>query len=105
MRRVKRRYLALRLDADFVPGEAEFLDAVWGAVTRLYGESGASRASLALISYDSEARAAVLRANLEVVDDVRTALATITSVSGRAIAVHVLAVSGTIRALHGNFKV
>ncbi len=104
MKRVKRRYLALQLDADSLFGEWEFLDAVWGALTRLYGEYGASLASLALISFDGIKKRAVLRANLAVVDNVRTALASITSVSGKPAAVHVLAVSGTIKALRENSK-
>jgi RNase P/RNase MRP subunit POP5 len=105
MKRIKRRYLALQLDADSAFGEREFMESVWGALTRLYGEYGASLASLALISFDSEGKRAVLRANLSVVDNVRAALASVTSVAGVAVAVHVLAVSGTIKALRENSKV
>jgi RNase P/RNase MRP subunit POP5 len=104
LKRVKRRYLALQLDVDSVPAEREFMDAVWGAVTRLFGEYGASLASLALISYDCERKAAVLRTNLGVVDNVRAALASITSLGGKEAAVHVLAVSGTIKALRRNLE-
>jgi ribonuclease P/MRP protein subunit POP5 len=104
MKRVKRRYLALQLDIEAVVGEREFMDAVWGSLSRLYGEYGSSLASLALISFDGARKRAVLRANLVVVDNVRTALASITLVSGRAAAVHVLAVSGTIKALRGKVE-
>jgi RNase P/RNase MRP subunit POP5 len=94
--------LALRLDVECVPGEREFLDAVWAAVTRLFGEYGASLTSLALISYDAERKFAVIRANLVALDNVRAALATVASLGGKAAAVHVVAVSGTIKALHDN---
>ena len=104
MKRLKRRYLALQLDTDCSIAEREFMDAVWAAVTRLYGEYGASLAGLAFISYDSEGKLAVLRANLAVVNDVRAALATITSIGGKAVAVHVLGVSGTIKGLRFQFK-
>ena len=80
------------------------MDAVWGSVTRVFGEYGASLASLALISYNAERKFAVLRANLVAVDNVRAALATITSLSGKVAAVHVLAVSGTIKALRENLE-
>jgi len=87
-----------------MPSEREFLDAVWSVVTRLFGEYGASLAGLALISYDCDLKAAVLRTNLGALDNVRAALATITSLGGRGAAVHVLAVSGTIKALQKNPK-
>jgi RNase P/RNase MRP subunit POP5 len=103
LKRVKRRYLALQLDVESLPSEYEFMNAVWAAVTRLFGEYGASMASLALISYDCEHKSAIIRANLGVVDDVRAALATLTSFgAGKQAAVHVLAVSGTIKALRAN---
>jgi RNase P/RNase MRP subunit POP5 len=100
LKRAKRRYLALRLECDCAPSRREFLDAVWGAVTRLFGEYGASLTGLALIDYDVEAKTAVLRTSLETLSSVRASLATITSVAGSEAAVHVLAVSGTIKALH-----
>jgi len=100
LKRVKRRYLALQLDSDGVPSRKEVMDALWGAVTKLYGEYGSSLTSLALIDYDAERKTAVVRTSLATVDLVRASLATITSVAGVDAAVHVLAVSGTIKALH-----
>ena len=100
LKRVKRRYLALQLDSDGLPIGKEFIDAVWGAVTKLYGEHGASLTSLAMIDYDLEKKTAVLRTSLAALDLVRASLATITSVAGVDATVHVLAVSGTIKALH-----
>ena len=99
MKRVKRRYLALRLDGDYTPSDREFLDAIWVSVSRLFGEYGASLTSLALINYDCERRGAILRANLSTMDNVRAALATITVINGKPVAIHVTAVSGTIKAL------
>jgi len=107
LKRVKRRYLALQVDSDGVPSRKEFMDAVWGAVTKLYGEYGASLTSLALIDYDSERKKAVLRTSLATLDLVRTSLATITYVANIEATVHVLSVSGTIKALYkklGNRK-
>ncbi len=99
MKRVKRRYLALQLELEGVPGEKELMDAIWGSVARLYGEVGASLTSMALISYDVERKVAVVRTSLETLDAVRASLACVTSVAGVDAAVHVLAVSGTIKAL------
>jgi ribonuclease P/MRP protein subunit POP5 len=104
LKRVKRRYLALQLDSDNVPGEKVFLDAVWHAVSQLYGEYGASLTSLALIDFDAEGKTAVLRTSLLTVNAVRAAIASITRIEGKPVAVHVLAISGTIKALRVKTK-
>jgi RNase P/RNase MRP subunit POP5 len=102
VKRVKRRYLALQLACEGVPPERDFMDAVWLAVTKLYGEVGASLTSLTLISFDVERKVAVVRVLLASLDMVRAALPTVTGVAGREASVHVLAVSGTLKALHAN---
>ena len=99
MKRIKRRYLALQLDTECAFTQKEFMDAVWHAVTQLYGEFGSSLTSLALINYDVEQKLAIIRTNLNTVDNMRAALASIISISGKQTAVHVIAVSGTIKAL------
>lgn len=104
MKKAKRRYLALQLDSDGAPAPKEFIDAVWSAVTKLYGEHGASLTGLTLIDYNAEKKTAVIRTALATVDIVRTSLASITSVANREAAVHVLAVSGTIKALYEKLK-
>jgi RNase P/RNase MRP subunit POP5 len=100
LKRVKRRYLALQVDSDGAPTPKEFIDVVWSAVTKLYGEYGASLTGLALIDYSAEKKTAMIRTALATVDIVRTSLASITSLAGKEAAVHIVAVSGTIKALH-----
>ena len=100
MKRTKRRYLALQVDSDGAPTPKEFIDAVWSAVTKLFGEYGASQTGLALIDYNEGEKKAVIRTALATVNIVRTALASITCVAGKDAAVHVMAVSGTIKALY-----
>ena len=99
MKRIKRRYLALQVDSDGAPTPREFIGAVWSAITKLYGEYGASLTSLKLIDYNVEKKTAVIRAALTTVRMVRTALASITSIEDREATVHVRAVSGTIKSL------
>ena len=100
MKGIRRRYLALEIDSDELFDSREFMDAVWGAVLKLYGEYGASRAGLALIDYDMEKRFAVIRTMHTTVDMVRTALASMTKIGNKPVAIHVLTVSGTIKALY-----
>jgi RNase P/RNase MRP subunit POP5 len=92
--------LALKLDSDGLPTGKEFIDAVWSAVTKLYGEHGASLTSLSLINYDGEKKTAVIRTSLATLNMVRASIATITSVADKEAAVHITAVSGTIKALN-----
>lgn len=104
MKRVKRRYLALQVECEIQPTEREFIDAVWAAVTRLYGEVGASQTGLALISFNVERAVAVIRVSLASLNMVRASLATITSLAGKEGSVQVLSVSGTLKALFSNRK-
>jgi len=102
LKRIKRRYIALQLESEGLPTEREFMDTVWSAVTKLYGEVGASLTGLALINFDGERKILVVRISLASLPLVRASLATITGVAGRGASVHVLAVSGTLKALFSN---
>jgi RNase P/RNase MRP subunit POP5 len=102
LRRVKRRYLALQLESAGVPSEREFMDAIWGSVTRLYGEVGASLTGLSLINFDAERGVYVVKCLLASLPQVRSSVTSVTVVAGAAASVHVLAVSGTLKALFSN---
>ena len=99
MKRVKRRYLAVKLDCEVSPTDREFIDAVWAAVTRLYGEVGASQTSLSMIDFDDTRQIAVLKVSLATLDMVRASLASVTGVAGKPCSLRVLSVSGTLKAL------
>ena len=99
LKKVKRRYLALTIDSPETCCANDFVDAVWESVAKLYGEHGCSIVSMSLISFDSEKKCAVLRAGHTNLEMVRTALASITKISCKPAAVHVLRISGTLRGL------
>jgi RNase P/RNase MRP subunit POP5 len=99
VKRTKRRYLAVQVECEGIPSERDLMDAIWGSLTRLYGEAGASLANLALISFDVERKLAVIRVGLVVLPQFRASLAAVTSIAGVPAALHVLSVSGTIKAL------
>jgi RNase P/RNase MRP subunit POP5 len=80
------------------------MDTVWSAVAKLYGEYGASLTNLSLIEYDVENKTGIIRTSLATVNLVRASLASILSVAGKEVAVHVFAVSGTVKALRGKLK-
>ena len=99
MKRTKRRYLAVQVECEGIPAERDLMDAVWASLTKLYGEVGSSLAGLVLISFDAERKVAVLRVSLVCLPQLRASLAAVTSVAGVAASLHVLVVSGTLKAL------
>jgi RNase P/RNase MRP subunit POP5 len=96
---VKRRYLALTIDLPETCSANDFVDAIWDSIAKLYGEHGCSTVSMSLISFDSERKSAVLRAGHTNLEMVRTALASMTKIGGKPVAVHVLRISGTLKGL------
>ena len=94
----------MAIDSEEMFSSKELMDTVWSAISKLYGEHGASRTGLTLISYDMEKRFAVIRVVHTAVEMVRSALASITKIQDKPAAVHVLTVSGTIRALYKKIK-
>lgn len=104
LRKIKRRYLALEIDSGEVFSSRELMDAIWNAVSKLFGEYGASQAGLILIDYDVERRLLVVRAAHTALDMVRAALASITRIQDKPAAIHVITVSGTIKTLYRRIK-
>jgi RNase P/RNase MRP subunit POP5 len=100
LKRVKRRYLVIEIDSVESFDSKELMEAVWRAIEKLFGEYGASRTGLSLIEHDADRRRVVLRVLCDAVDAVRAALASITKINGKTVALHVLMVSGTLKALY-----
>lgn len=102
MKRVKRRYLAIQVESTSTLHPRALIDAIWNGVSLLYGEYGASKTNLSLIEYNSETNRAILRTSLVSLNQVRASLITITSIADTQVSLHVLAISGTIKALKKN---
>jgi len=100
----KRRYLLLQIDTDAALSQREFTDAVWSAITRLYGEYGASSTNLSLINYDEEKKSALIRVSLNALQPVRASLALITRIADRDATVHVIGISVTVKSLKEKAK-
>jgi len=79
--------------------ERVFMDAVWNAVLRLFGEYGASQTNLVLMRYSFEPNYAILRCSHKALDMVKASIASITQANGRPVALRILGVSGTLKAL------
>jgi RNase P/RNase MRP subunit POP5 len=99
LKRIRRRYLAVQVDVEGELDQREFLDTIWNAITRLYGEYGASQTGLALLDFNEDSKTAVIRVSLTALQQARAALVSITQINGIEAAVHVTAVSGTVKSL------
>lgn len=96
---VRRRYLALKVVGEQPVNERDVMDAVWNAVLKLFGEYGASQANLRLMEYNPQRNFAVVRCSHTVLERVRASIASITEINGKPAVIHVIGVSGTLRAL------
>jgi len=99
IKREKRRYLALEVAGDKPVDERAVLDAVQASVSRLFGEYGASKTNLKLMKYIPGKRQVVIRCSHIMLEQVRAAIASIMELNGETVAVHVVGVSGTLKAL------
>lgn len=97
--RVRRRYLALKVESKEALSEKDLIRAIWDSILQLFGEYGASQTHLYFVEFSPEDGYAILRCSHKVVDMVRASITAITRVNEKSVAIHVLRVSGTLRAL------
>lgn len=74
-------------------------NAIWSAILRLFGEHGASQVNLALIEYNRQANYAIVRCSHKALEMVKASAASITEINGKPSVIHVVNVSGTLKAL------
>jgi len=103
--RVRPRYLAIQVEGEEPFEEEDLRDAVWNAVLLLFGEYGTSKAGLFLVEYDKRKKQAVLRCSHRALSMVHAAVASVTEITGKPAALHVLKISGTLRALSRKSRV
>jgi RNase P/RNase MRP subunit POP5 len=68
-------------------------------VYQVYGEFGASQISMSIVQYDDDAKTLIVRCSLAGLEVARTAIAAVTEIDKKPAALHVVAVSGTLKAL------
>ena len=79
--------------------EKDVIHAIWSAILKLFGEYGASQVNLALIEYEPQKSYAVVRCLHKALEMVKASIASITEINGKPAAVHIVGVSGTLKAL------
>lgn len=99
IKREKRRYLAIKVESEQPLTEKKVLDSIYSSVLRLFGEYGASKTNLKMVKYVPEKDQFVVRCSHKMLEQVRAAVASTTTVDGKTVAFHVVNVSGTLKAL------
>jgi len=96
---VRRRYLALKIESEVVLSERDLVRAIWNSILQLFGEYGASKTNVYLVEFNPEDGYAILCCSHKAVDMIRAVVAAITGVNEKSVAIHVMRVSGTLKAL------
>ncbi|MBS7634721.1 Rpp14/Pop5 family protein [Candidatus Bathyarchaeota archaeon] len=99
LEKVRRRYILVKIESEKGVNKRDFQNALWSSIIRLFGEYGASQVETTLIEYNEEKGTAILRCSHKALSIVRAAMAAITRINNAEAALHVLLVSGTLRAL------
>jgi ribonuclease P/MRP protein subunit POP5 len=98
-RRERRRYLALKVQSEEPFDGRAVMGAVEASLERLFGEYGASQSNLRLIEYFPQDNPLVIRCSHKALEKVRAAVTSTVEINGKTAAIHVVGVSGTLKAL------
>jgi RNase P/RNase MRP subunit POP5 len=99
LEKTRRRYILAKIDCYNPPHEKDFQNALLSSIIRLFGEYGASQTDLSLIEYNYERKYAIVRCSHKALPIVRAAMAAVNKIGSYEAAIHVLLVSGTLKAL------
>ena len=98
-RRPRRRYLHLAVESEQLVNEEDIANSIWSAILRLFGEYGASQVKLTIIEYSPQRNCAIVRCSHKALRMVKASIASITEINGKPFAIHVVTMSGTLKAL------
>jgi RNase P/RNase MRP subunit POP5 len=104
IKREKRRYLSLKIETNQTFNEQAILDSVYASLHRLFGEVGTSKANIKLIESYPEKNQLIIRCSHLMLEKVRAATTSIVEINKKMTAIHVLDVSGTLKALSKKIK-
>ena len=98
-RRLRRRYVAVKVESNGEVKKEDLFYAIWNNVLRLFGEYGASQTDLRLIEYSPEDNLAVIRCSHKSLPMVKASITCVTRIGRESAALHIQLVSGTLKSL------
>ncbi|MEZ5336154.1 MAG: Rpp14/Pop5 family protein [Methanolobus sp.] len=92
--RENKRYLAFELIAEGIVSRDELIREIFSVSGSLLGDLGSSECNIWLFEFENNR--GIISCDRDYVWKTRAALATITSIKGKRVSVHILGVSGTV---------
>ncbi|MBN1682388.1 Rpp14/Pop5 family protein [Candidatus Bathyarchaeota archaeon] len=99
VRNIRRRYLRFNVYSKNELNGINVYEGIKTSIKELYGLKGLIKADPKLIEYDPLKKSGILRCTHNELINTRAAIASITKIQDCELAIHVLKVSGTIKAL------
>jgi ribonuclease P/MRP protein subunit POP5 len=100
---MKKRYVGFRVYSSEPVARDEVVRAIWSETLGFLGERTASELELWVLDYDEARQVGFLVCSHKQVDKVKACLTLVSSVKDKRLMVHVLGVSGTVKALNRKF--
>lgn len=96
--------MALKVESSQQFRERTLMSTIWDMVYQIYGEFGASQTSMSMVQYDGDTETLIVKCSLAGLEAVRTAIAAVTEIEKKPSVLHVVAVSGTLKALRSKLQ-
>lgn len=101
--RKKKRYVGFKVYSNEPIARDEVVRAMWRETVGFLGENVTSELDLWVLDYDETRQVGFLVCSHKQVDKVKACLTLVNSAKGKKLMVHVLGVSGTVKALNRKF--
>ena len=92
--RPKKRYLAFEVISESLIPRDELIREIFTTASQLLGDVGASECAMRLLAFED--LNGVVRCTSDRTENTRAVLASITSIKGKRVLIHVLGISGTV---------
>lgn len=95
--RQRNRYLNFRIVSDIPISRKDAVDAIWSSFVSMWGQVGASKTGMWVMDYIPQTKNGIVKVNHNSVKQLRSAISSVTAISGARARIDVKRSSGTLR--------